>query len=68
MSLREQILKLGERRINPEYVRSAGFINTLHHLAQLAFVDEWEEGIETRAGTHAFCCAPRQWCLKTNPL
>jgi len=52
MTLREQILELGERKVNAEYVKSAGFINTIEHLARLAFIDEWEEGIETRAIRH----------------
>lgn len=42
MTLREQIKRIGEIKINPEYVKNAGLPELVDALAQLAFIQDWE--------------------------
>lgn len=53
-SLRDQIKDIASRRVNPTYAEQVDFPATVDHLAAAAFVEQWEEGTDTRAVRKAY--------------
>lgn len=53
MTLREQIRKIAERRVNPVYAEATNFPMLVTMLSAKAFIEQWPDGDDTAALRHA---------------